>query len=72
LFGEATIEAIARKALGQKTGARGLRAIVEKIMTGIMFELPSIKGKKRVIVTPETVEKAIDPEITLLSEKKTA
>src|SRR3972149_6249793 len=40
VFGEASIEAIARKALGQKTGARGLRAIVEKIMTGIMFDLP--------------------------------
>jgi ATP-dependent Clp protease ATP-binding subunit ClpX len=72
VFEEATIEAIARKALGQKTGARGLRAIVEKIMTGIMFDLPSIKGKKRVTVTPETVEKSIDPEIILLSEKKTA
>jgi ATP-dependent Clp protease ATP-binding subunit ClpX len=72
VFEEASIEAIARKALGQKTGARGLRAIVEKIMTGIMFDLPSIKGRKRVTVTPETVDKAIDPEITLLSEKKTA
>jgi len=41
-------------------------------MTGIMFDLPSIKGSKRVVVTPETVEKAIDPEITLVSEKKTA
>jgi len=72
VFEEATIEAIARKAMAQKTGARGLRAIVEKIMTGIMFDLPSIKGRKRVTVTPETVEKAIDPEVTLLSEKKTA
>jgi ATP-dependent Clp protease ATP-binding subunit ClpX len=72
VFGEATIEAIARKAQAQKTGARGLRAIVERIMTGIMFDLPSIKGRKRVTVTAETVEKAIEPEITLLAEKKTA
>ncbi len=71
-FQAETIEAIARKALAQKTGARGLRAIVEKIMTGIMFDIPSIKGSKRVVVTPETVEKSIDPEITLVSEKKTA
>jgi ATP-dependent protease Clp ATPase subunit len=41
-------------------------------MTGIMFDIPSIKGAKRVVVTPDTVEKAIDPEITLVSEKKTA
>jgi ATP-dependent Clp protease ATP-binding subunit ClpX len=67
-----TIEAIARKAMAQRTGARGLRAIVEKVMTGIMFDIPSIKGSKRVVVTPETVEKSIDPEITLVSEKKTA
>jgi ATP-dependent Clp protease ATP-binding subunit ClpX len=72
VFEEATIEAIARQAQAQKTGARGLRAIVEKIMTGIMFDLPSIKGRKRVIVTQENVEKAVDPEVTVLSEKKTA
>jgi ATP-dependent Clp protease ATP-binding subunit ClpX len=72
VFEEKTIEAIARKAMSIKTGARGLRAIVEKIMTGIMFDIPSIKGKKRVVVTEEVVEKAIDPEITVLSEKKTA
>jgi len=72
VFEQASIEAIARKALGQKTGARGLRAIVEKIMTGIMFDIPSLKGRKRVTITPETVDKSVDPEIILLSEKKTA
>jgi ATP-dependent Clp protease ATP-binding subunit ClpX len=72
VFPEPTIEAIARKALEQKTGARGLRAIVEKIMVGIMFDIPSIKGKKRVVVTPEVVENSVVPEITVLSEKKSA
>jgi ATP-dependent Clp protease ATP-binding subunit ClpX len=72
VFEEPSVEAIARKALAIKTGARGLRAIVERLMLGIMFDIPSIKGKKRVVVTPDAVEKSLDPEITLLSEKKTA
>jgi ATP-dependent Clp protease ATP-binding subunit ClpX len=72
VFEDEAIEAIAKKARQIKTGARGLRAIVEKVMVGIMFDIPSIKGKKRVVVTPEVVEKSVDPEITLIDEKKTA
>ena len=45
---------------------------MEKVMTGIMYDIPSIKGKKRVIVTPDVVEKSVDPEITLIDAKKTA
>jgi ATP-dependent Clp protease ATP-binding subunit ClpX len=71
-FPDEAIAAIARRAVSQKTGARGLRAIVEKIMVGIMFDIPSIKGKKRVVVTPEVVENSVAPEITVLSEKKSA
>ena len=41
-------------------------------MVGIMYDIPSIKGKKRVVVTRETVEKAVKPAITLIGEKKTA
>jgi ATP-dependent Clp protease ATP-binding subunit ClpX len=62
-FTEEAINAIADTAIKQKTGARGLRAIVEKLMTDIMFELPSIEGSKRVIITQEVVEKAASPEI---------
>jgi ATP-dependent Clp protease ATP-binding subunit ClpX len=72
VFEDEAIEAIAKKASNIKTGARGLRAIVEKVMVGIMYDIPSIKGKKRVVVTPEVVEKSVDPEITLIDEKKTA
>ena len=71
-FDEGAIEAIAQKAVDRKSGARGLRAIVEQIMVGIMYDIPSIKGKKRVVVTRETVEKAVKPAITLIGEKKTA
>jgi ATP-dependent Clp protease ATP-binding subunit ClpX len=62
-FTEGAINAIADTAIKQKTGARGLRAIVEKLMTDIMFEIPSIKGSKQVVITQEVVEKSEPPEI---------
>jgi ATP-dependent Clp protease ATP-binding subunit ClpX len=71
-FTEGAIQAIARLAMERKTGARGLRAIVEKIMIDIMFDIPSLKGSKRVTVTRQVVEKARKPEIRLLDEQKTA
>jgi len=62
-FTEKAIDAIADMAIKQKTGARGLRAIVEKLMTDIMFDIPSIIGDKRVIITQDTVEKSEPPQI---------
>ncbi len=71
-FEEEAIEAIAKKAIERKTGARGLRAIVESIMIDIMFDIPSIEGHKKVVVTKDVVEKGIKPEVIILGEKKTA
>ncbi|MDR2159881.1 MAG: ATP-dependent Clp protease ATP-binding subunit ClpX [Treponema sp.] len=62
-FTEGAIDAIADRAIKQKTGARGLRVIVEKLMTGIMFEIPSMGGTKHVVITRDTVEKSEPPEI---------
>jgi ATP-dependent Clp protease ATP-binding subunit ClpX len=62
-FTEGAINAIAGTAIKQKTGARGLRAIVERLMTDIMYEIPSMKGGKRVVITQEVVEKSEPPEI---------
>ncbi|MDR2536722.1 MAG: ATP-dependent Clp protease ATP-binding subunit ClpX [Treponema sp.] len=62
-FTDGAINAIADMAIKQKTGARGLRAIVEKLMTDIMYEIPSIKGNKQVVITQEVVEKSELPEI---------
>jgi ATP-dependent Clp protease ATP-binding subunit ClpX len=62
-FTENAIDAIADMAIKQKTGARGLRAIVEKLMTDIMFDIPSISGHKHVILTKDTVEKNEPPQI---------
>jgi ATP-dependent Clp protease ATP-binding subunit ClpX len=47
---------VAQKAVDRQIGARGLRAVMEKIMTRIMFEIPSDLSIKKVIITPECVE----------------
>jgi len=69
-FTEKAIDAIADMAIKQKTGARGLRAIVERMMTDIMFDIPSIAGDKQVIITNDTVEKSLPPEIVFLEQKQ--
>ena len=72
IFQEEAIDAIARKAAQRKTGARGLRSIIEAIMVDIMYDVPSLAGRKRVVVTREVVETATAPEVTLLGERKSA
>ena len=72
IFEDDAIDAIARKAVQRKTGARGLRSIIETIMVDIMYDVPSLAGSKRVVVTREVVENAVAPEVTLLGEKKSA
>lgn len=52
------LQRIAQKALDREIGARGLRAIMEKIMTGIMFQIPSDLTIQKVVVTPECVDGA--------------
>jgi len=69
-FTEKAIDAIADKAIKQKTGARGLRAIVERLMTDIMFDIPSITGDKQVTITHDTVEKSEPPEIIYLEQNQ--
>ena len=50
------LEAVAQKAINRQIGARGLRGVMEKIMLGIMFEIPSDPTIRKVIITPECVE----------------
>lgn len=68
-FEKAAIDAIADLALERKTGARGLRSIVEKAMTEIMYELPSIEGQKKVIITREVIKDNNKPVIITDPEK---
>jgi ATP-dependent Clp protease ATP-binding subunit ClpX len=67
-FTDDAVDAIADRAIKQKTGARGLRAIVEKLMTDVMYEIPSMVGTKQVIITRDVVEKSETPEIQFLQK----
>ena len=71
-FDEKAIEAIADKALERKTGARGLRAIMEGVMLDLMYRIPSDDSINRCVITPEIVEKnlAIDGEKPAQIEEK--
>ena len=64
------VEAIAEKALERKTGARGLRGIMERIMNNIMYELPSRNDVNKCIITRETVEAKKEPELVLSEPKR--
>ena len=56
------LKEIAKKAVERKTGARGLRSIVEDILSQTMFEAPSDDTLVKVIVTPENVREGTQPE----------
>lgn len=60
-FEEEALEAIVDKARERKTGARGLRSILEAAMLDIMFTVPSMKNVKRCIITRETIENQAPP-----------
>jgi len=60
-FKEDALDAIVQKAIERKTGARALRAIVEELLLDIMFELPSMDGLTKCIISKETIEKGASP-----------
>ncbi|MGI6192146.1 MAG: ATP-dependent Clp protease ATP-binding subunit ClpX, partial [Christensenellales bacterium] len=51
----------AKKAIERKTGARGLRSILEEVMLDVMFEIPSREDVEKCIITRETIEKKSAP-----------
>ena len=60
-FSDDALHAIARKAIGRKTGARGLRSIMESILLDTMYDLPSQEGTEEVVVNGEVVEGRAQP-----------
>ncbi len=64
-FTEEAIRYIAKEAIRRKTGARGLRAIMEEIMTDIMYHVPSLLNVQKVIVDEETVKNKTKPKYIL-------
>jgi len=69
-FDREAIKAIAKKTMERKTGARGLRSIIEGIMRDVMFEIPSRNDVREVVVTPESVEHGVVPLLVLHPEEE--
>ena len=69
-FEPEALNAIVDKAIERKTGARGLRAIVEEIMRDIMFEIPSNPKVEKCIITKETVENKDAPRIIINNNRE--
>lgn len=66
---EALVE-VAKKAIAKKTGARGLRSILEKVMMDIMYEVPSRDDIEKVVITKESITDNKQPYVILKSNKK--
>jgi len=60
-FTDDALKAIARKAIERKTGARGLRSILENTLLDTMFELPALEGVEEIVVNRETIEHGTAP-----------
>ena len=68
-FSDDALAAISRKAITRKTGARGLRSILELILLDTMFELPSLDGVEEVVINTEVVEGRAQP-LHIYSERR--
>ena len=67
-FREDALRAIARKAMQRKTGARGLRTIMESVLLDTMYDLPSLKGVQKVVIDELVIEGKNPPYILFKSE----
>ncbi len=71
IFEQEAIKAIVGKAIERKTGARGLRSIIEEIMRDVMYEIPSNPNIERCTITKDTVLEGKEPK-TLINKEKMA
>ena len=70
IFEDDALGAIVDKAIERKTGARGLRSIIEEVMRDIMFEIPSNPNIEKCIIKKETVLETKGPELVINEERK--
>ncbi len=68
-FTEDALKAVAHKAIARKTGARGLRSIMEGILLETMFDLPGLEGVEEIVVNAEVVEGNAKP-LFIYAERK--
>jgi ATP-dependent Clp protease ATP-binding subunit ClpX len=64
-FTEEALVAIAKQAMEKKTGARGLRSIMETAMLEVMYDVPSNPAVKEIVITPEVVNEGKEAVIVL-------
>lgn len=69
-FTESALEAVAQKAIERQTGARGLRSIMEEVLTDLMYEVPSDCSIEKVTITSDTVLKGADAQLTYNADRK--
>ncbi|MFQ3781748.1 ATP-dependent Clp protease ATP-binding subunit ClpX [Staphylococcus saprophyticus] len=62
-FTDEALSAISNKAIERKTGARGLRSIIEEVLIDIMYDVPSSDGVVKVVITAETINDENEPEL---------
>lgn len=71
-FTDDALEAIADKAIKRKTGARGLRAIMESVMLDVMYDVPTLSNVAACVITKAAIDGEDKPELTLKKVKKDA
>ncbi len=76
-FSEEALSAISEKAIERKTGARGLRSIIEEALIDIMYDVPSSENVSKVVITEQTINEEIEPELyddegNLINKNKTS
>ena len=69
-FEPEALDAIAQKAIDRKIGARGLRAVLEEVMTKVMYDIPSDPSITRVTITRDCVEKGVEPKVVRSKAKR--
>tara|TARA_B100000745_G_scaffold201449_1_gene132984 strand:+ start:367 stop:714 length:348 start_codon:yes stop_codon:yes gene_type:complete len=70
-FKEEAITEIAKKAISKKTGARGLRSIIESLLLKTMFKLPTMENVQEIIVDHSAVKNNTEPLVIYAKNKKT-
>ena len=71
-FTDSALKAVAREAIRHKAGARGLRAILESAMLDVMYDVPSHKNAREVVLNEESILKKEDPLVLYEKEAESA
>lgn len=77
VFSDESLSAISEKAIARKTGARGLRSIIEEALNDIMYDVPSSEDVTKVVITEKTINDEVEPELydsegNLINDSKTS